>query len=105
MHILALMFESEKWALKYSLPVIGHCTDSASNALSALIMLATSSTCDLDKVPMFIGLSNPHYQLYAPIFRPPFPTIAYPCWNHSGRTVIKNLTNEDHNCGILPYTH
>ena len=42
-HILALMFESKKWALN-SLPVIGHCTDSASNALSALIMLATPST-------------------------------------------------------------
>ena len=53
-HILALMFESEKWALN-SLPVIGHCTDSASNALSALIMLATPSTySDLDIVPMFI---------------------------------------------------
>ena len=31
-HILALILESEKWALKYSLPIVGHCTDSASNA-------------------------------------------------------------------------
>ena len=106
-HILSLMFESEKWALKYSLPVIGHCTDSVSNALSALIMLATPSTySDLDKVPMFIGLSNPNYRLYAPILCPPYPAIAYLCWDHSGRTVMRNLMNENITivCGVLPST-
>ena len=106
-HILALMLECEKWALKYSLPVVGHCTDSASNALSALILLATPSTYSvLDKAPMFIGLSSANYRFYAPIFRTPYPAIAYPCWDHSGRTVIRNLMNENITivCGILPST-
>ena len=106
-HILALMFESENWALNYSLPVIGHCTDSASNALSALIMLATPSTYShLDKIPMFVGLSNPNFRFYAPILRPPYPAIAYPCWDHSGRTVIRNVMHENITivCGILPST-
>ena len=101
------MFECEKWALKYSLPVVGHCTDSASNALSALIMLATPSTySNLDKVPMFIGLSSHQYRFYAPILRPPYPAIAYPCWDHSGRTVLRTLMNEKITivCGILPST-
>lgn len=106
-HVLALMLESEKWALNYSLPVVGHCTDSASNALSALIMLATPSTySDVNKVPMFVGLSNKSYQFYAPLFRPPYPSIAYPCWDHSARTVIRNLMNENITivCGILSTT-
>ena len=101
------MFECEKWALKYSLPVVGHCTDSASNALSALIMLATPSTySNLDKVPMFIGLSSHQYRFYAPILRPPYPAIAYPCWDHSGRTVLRTLMNEKITivCGVLPST-
>lgn len=104
-HILALMFESEKWALKYSLPVVGHCTDSASNALSALVMLATPSTYSgLNKTPMFVGMSISNYRFYAPILRPPFSAIAYPCWDHSGRTVVRNLMNENITlvCGILP---
>ena len=74
-HILALMFESEKWALKYSLPVIGHCTDSASNAFSALIILATPSTySDLDKVPMFISVKSS--SVLCPYS---LPTLSYNC--------------------------
>ena len=41
-HILALMLEVEKKCHK--LPLVGHCTDSASNALKGLIMLASPST-------------------------------------------------------------
>ena len=33
--------EVEKRSSKYALPLIGHCTDSASNSLRALITLAT----------------------------------------------------------------
>ena len=40
-HILALMLEVERRAEKCSLPLVGHCTDSASNALNALIFLAS----------------------------------------------------------------
>ena len=104
-HILALMLECEKWSLTYGLPVVGHCTDSASNALSALIMLASPSTySNMNKIPMFIGLSMPDYCFFAPILRPPYPAIAYPCWDHSGRTVIRNLMSENITivCGILP---
>lgn len=43
-HILALMLEVEKRARKHNIPLIGHCTDSASNALNALIKLASPST-------------------------------------------------------------
>ena len=39
-HILALMLEVERRAEKCSLPLVGHCTDSASDALNALIFLA-----------------------------------------------------------------
>ena len=37
------------------------------------------------------------------MFRAPYPSIAYPCWDHSGRTVVRNLMNENITivCGIL----
>ena len=44
--ILALMLEVE--ALKHNIPLTGHCTDSAANALKALLKLASPNT--------FIGL-------------------------------------------------
>ena len=40
-HILALILEFERRAAKCNLPLIGHCTDSASNALNGLIFLAS----------------------------------------------------------------
>ena len=30
---------------------------------------------------------------FAPILRK-YPSVAYPCWDHSGRTSIRNLMNE-----------
>lgn len=29
----------------------------------------------------------------APILRASYPSIAHPCWDHSGRTVVRNLMN------------
>ena len=66
-------------------------------------MLATPSTySNLNKIPALIGLSLPNYCFFAPILRPPYPAMAYPCWDHSGRTVIRNLMSENISivCGI-----
>ena len=55
--ILGLMLEVEKWVTKYDLPLVGHCTDSASNSLSGLMQQASPATYTcLDKTLHFIGL-------------------------------------------------
>ena len=103
--ILGLMFEVEKLVSRHDLPLIGHCTDSASNSLSGLMQQASPDTyTGLDKTLYFIGLSSPGFRFYAPVFRAPYPSIAYPCWDHSGRTVVRNLMNTNITivCGILP---
>ena len=103
--ILGLMLEVEKWVSRYDLPLIGHCTDSASNSLSGLMQQASPDTYScLDKTLYFIGLSTPGFRFFAPVFRAPYPSIAYPCWDHSGRTVVRNLMKENLTivCGILP---
>ena len=44
------------------------------------------------------------FVFYAPILRE-IPPIAYPCWDHSGRTAIRNLMNENIFkivCEVLP---
>ena len=75
-YILALLFESKKWALN-SLPVIGHCTDSASNALSALIMLATPSTySDLRHSTIVYQTVKSSLLVLCPYF---LPTLSYNC--------------------------
>ena len=43
-HIMALMLEMEKRAFECKLPQVGHCTDSAANALSGLVKLSSPST-------------------------------------------------------------
>ena len=77
---------------------MGHCTDSAANALNALIKLASPSTYTR-KLPahplQFVGLPIKNFTFYAPFLRQGYPSIAYPCWDHSGRTVVKNLMNEN----------
>ena len=94
-HILALMLEVERRAEKCSLPLVGHCTDSASNALNALIFLASPSTYVLSELSLsFLGLSRQDYFFFAPFLRQAYPSIAYPCWDHSGRTVLRNLIND-----------
>lgn len=94
-HILAQMLEVEKRS--YNLPLIGHCTDSAANALKGLIMLASPHTFtkNLTTEVKYIGLPINGYCFFAPILRPPYPSIAFPCWDHSGRTVVRNLMNQN----------
>lgn len=76
--ILSLMLEVEKWVGRYDLPLIGHCTDSASSSLSGLMQQTTPDTYNcIDKTLYFIGLSIPGFRFYASIFRAPYPSIAY----------------------------
>ena len=58
-HILALMLEIKKRARKNNIPLIGYCTDSASNSLNALLKLASPSTYSCYEVHFlkdFLGL-------------------------------------------------
>ena len=92
-HIYCIMLEVEKKAIKHSLSLTGHCTDSASNSLNALITLATPTEHLVKELKVaYLGLQRTDYYLFAPFFRL-YPSIAYPCWDHSGRTVLRNLTN------------
>ena len=61
-HIYSIMIEVEKQCAHYGVPLVGHCTDSASNALNALIKLASSSTflCEQNKIRW---LSTPRFHL------------------------------------------
>ena len=72
--------------MKNSVPLVGHCTDSASNALNALIKLAspTAFLCELNI--KFVGLPCQYFIFYAPVLRYDYTSIAYPCWDHSGRS-------------------
>ena len=103
-HIFALMLEIEKQAKCHSLSLVGHCTDSAGNSLCALVKLASPSTFqNFDCHIKFVGLKIKGFVFYAPILRE-VPSIAYPCWDHSGRTSIRNLMNENIKivCEVLP---
>ena len=94
LHIFALMMQVENRSSKYALPLIGHCTDSASNSLRALVTLATpKSYQQLQRKVRFIGLPMTGFAYYAPILHKGYPSIAYPCWDHCGRTSIRNLMN------------
>ena len=55
-HIFALMLDVEKKAFKYDVSLIGHCTDSALNALNALLKLATPSEYLVSRGIAFLGL-------------------------------------------------
>ena len=90
-HIYAIMLEVEKRAMTHSLSLTGHCTDSASNSLKALLQLATPTDYLVELGVTYLGLSRPDFFLFAPFFRSRYPSIAYPCWDHSGRTVLRNL--------------
>ena len=97
-HILGIMMEIEKHSKAYNLSLIGHCTDSANNSLNALIKLGTPKTyknLHLNKDIKFIGLNMKGFVFHAPILRKSYPSIAYPCWDHSGRTSLRNLMNEN----------
>lgn len=61
-HIFSLMMEVEKHSEKHTLPLIGHCTDSASNALNALVKLASPVTYSKLKSPLnFLGLTMENF--------------------------------------------
>ena len=80
-HIFAMMLEVEKHAQAFSLPLIGHCTDSASNALGALVKMSTPATFYMDNAeldPLFLGLPQADFVFCAPFLRPCYPSIAYP---------------------------
>lgn len=95
-HVYAMMLEVERRASRHSLSLVGHCTDSASNALNALLKLATPTEYLVDNLKVsFLGLRRTDFYLFAPFFRSGFPSIAYPCWDHSGRTVLRNLMRRD----------
>ena len=91
-HILAMMLLVEKKARLHNLPLIGYCTDSASNALGGLVKFASPSTYAELEVT-FVGLKRQDFSFYAPMLRPNYPSIAYPCWDHSSRTAVRNLMN------------
>ena len=94
-HLYAVMLEVEHKAAAHNVSLIGHCTDSASNSLNALIKLATPSGYLVTHKISFLGLKLKGYHLFAPFFRNNYPSIAYACWDHSGRTVLRNLTNQN----------
>lgn len=87
-HLVALIF-------RFNPPLCGHCPDSAGNSLSVLHLLATPPSCSVLAVqPRFIGLNRADFIFFAPFLRPGFPSIAYPYWDHSCRTFLRNLMNE-----------
>ena len=99
------MMEVKKVALRHGVSLVGHCTDSASNALSALLTRSSPSTYKhVVESATFMGLPRKDFTFFAPILCPGFPSIAYPCWNHSGRTSVRNLMNSNISivAGILP---
>ena len=90
------MMEVEKRAAKYDLPLIGHCTDSASNALKALIKNASPNTYkNLQTDLKFLGLDADDFVYFAPVLCSGYPCISYPCWDHSSRTSVRNLMNQN----------
>ena len=98
-HLYAVMLEVEHKAATHNVSLIGHCTDSASNSLNALIKLTTPSDYLVEHKISFLGFKLKGYFLFAPFFCNKYPSIAYACWDHSGQTVIRNLMN--HNRTII----
>ena len=46
----------------------------------------------------FIGLQRNDFSFFAPILCPNYPIIAYPCWDHSSWTSVRNLMNGTIKC-------
>ena len=92
--IYSIMIEVEKQCSHYGVPLVGHCTDSASNALNALIQLASPTTFLRELSIKFVGLPRQDVIFYASVLRGGYPSVAYPCWDHSGHTVLRNLMNK-----------
>ena len=63
-----MMLIVEKQARSHNLPLVGHCTDSASNALSGLLKFASPSTYSEAGIEVtFVGLQQTDYCFFAPI--------------------------------------
>ena len=67
-HIYAIMLEVERKAAVHNVSLIGHCTDSDSNSLNALIKLATPSAYLIENKISFLGLRLKGFKFYAPFF-------------------------------------
>ena len=92
--IYSIMLEVEKKAIQHNLSLTGNCTDSASNALNALLMLATPTKYLVEEFDVtYLGLSRPDYFLFAP-FCSRYPSIAYLCWDHLER-IVPSDPNKD----------
>ena len=95
-HIFGLMMAIEKKASLYDLPLIGHSVASASNSLRALLKNASPETFEnLSEPVKYLGLLLDDFVYVSPILRTGYPCISYPCWDHSGRTSIRNLMNQN----------
>ena len=85
--------------LMISEPLItGHCTDSASITLVKLASLSTYAEAKLEVT--FVGLKRQGSSYFAPMLWPNYPSIDYPCWNHSSQTAVYNLMTG--NISIVP---
>ena len=72
------MMEIEKCCKEHDLSLIGHCTDSASNSLNALIWLATPQTYKhCSEEITFLGLDMKGFVFFASVAKK-YPSIAYP---------------------------
>ena len=95
-HIFGLMMAVERKAFLLDLSLIGHSMDSASNSLRALIKNASPATFETLTSPVkHFGLLLDDFVYLAPVLRAGYPTISYPCWDHSGRTSVRNLMNQN----------
>ena len=86
-----IMIEVEK---QCSVPLVGYETNSAFNALNALIKLASPTIFQCELSITFVSSPRQDFIFYAPVLRAGYPSIAYPCWDHSGHTVLRNLMNK-----------
>ena len=67
----------------------------STNALQGLVRLATPSDYEvMDGRVEFLGMTMKEFVFYAPVLWKGFPSIAYPCWVHCGRTSLHNLMNK-----------
>ena len=60
-YLYAIMLEVERKAAAHKVSLIGHCTDSASNSLNALIKLATPSDYLVEHKISILGLKFKGY--------------------------------------------
>lgn len=89
------MMAVEEKAANVGLCVTGYCTDPASNSLKVLEKLALPNMHFNSNGVKYIGLNTSGFIYVAPVLRAGYPSIAYPCWDHSARTAVRNLLNSN----------